>query len=148
MTRKKSTVAIVVCLGLFLGVFFFLQWNMKNYKALKKEGIESEAHITGVDKVRTKTSQKQYSTTYYIKYEFQDDNGTMHQGREATNESDLTFLRKMGTVMVTYLPEDPTVNQTSDSLTTNTLGITLIIIYGIMGLCLVGIIVNIVNLLR
>lgn len=140
--------AIVVCLGLFLGLFFFLQWNLKNYKALKKEGVESEARITGVDKIRTKTSQKQYSTTYYINYEFQDATGTTYQGREATSESDLASLRETGAIMVTYLPEEPTVNQTSDSLTSDMLGITLIIFYGIMGLCVIGILVNIVNICR
>jgi len=150
MPKGQAIGAIIVCLVIGIGSFVGYQWLMQRYENLKENGVETEATIKKVfNKARVqRDAQNRVQYDPCVEYSFNDQKGNVFNGEQFISEDAKKSLHPGGTVKVTYLPGNPAENQTTQSLEWGSGGTVFVgVVYGVMGLCSIGIIVNVKNLM-
>lgn len=147
MQKRQSVIAIFLCLVIGLGCFLFLRISFQRYRQLKENGVEVEAQVTRIFDKKVAGSENKINYQAFIGYSFQDQNGRSFTGGHFLGAEQEKTLANVKTVMVTYLPSDPAINQMTESLEWKGSGTVFVgIIYAVIGFCLIGLVVNVKNL--
>jgi len=149
MSKSQSIVAIFICIVIIAGSIFFSKIFFKRYEQMKKYGIETEALITKIDKRRSGSTNNKVSYSYFLTYSFIDKNGGKIIGTEVISKSEVPMYRNTDKIKITYLPTNPKISQSSESLhNKNNVTIYLFVLYSIIGVFSLGLIVNIKTLFK
>jgi hypothetical protein len=147
MQKRQSLIAISLCVLIGLGCFLFLHLSFYRYRQLKEKGIETEAQVTRIFEKKVAGSENKINYQAFIDYSFEDQNGRPFTGGHFLSKEQEKALADIRTVSVTYLPSDPSINQMTESLEWKGSGTVFVgIMYGLIGFCIIGLVVNVKNL--